>query len=95
MESNIIVTTVSEYQLNKKQVLNVHKDSQHYGIKYHCNECDYYQANTKASLKVHTASQQKGLMRDCDQCDYKVSLKHALKVKIMPRMGLAFGFGAL
>ena len=49
--------------------LKTHKRSNHKGVKYKCDQCDY-QAATGSHLKTHKRSIHKEVKYKCDQCDY-------------------------
>ena len=52
----------------QKCILARHIQSEHQGVKFVCNQCEY-QATFKGNLTKHIQSQHYGLKYVCDQCD--------------------------
>jgi hypothetical protein len=54
-------------------ILN-HKQAQHEGVRYGCNQCDY-KAPYNGQLTKHKQDQHEGVRFGCDQCEYKATIK--------------------
>ena len=61
--------------------LTLHIQSQHIGIKYACNLCDYH-ATTKSGLTLHIKSVHEGVKYACNQCDYQAATQSNLTLHI-------------
>ena len=67
-----MIHVISKQQ--KKYYLNQHKESQHEGVRYNCDQCDY-QAEPKSTLKLHKESKHEGVSYCCDKCDFQATKK--------------------
>ena len=61
-----------------------HIQSQHEGIKYACDQCDY-QATTQGNLRVHIQSKHEGIKYACDQCDQQFTKQRSLNTHIQSK----------
>ena len=59
-------------QVAKQSNLQRHIQSQHEGIKYPCDQCDY-QATEKNGLQKHNKSKHEGINYICDKCNYQAT----------------------
>jgi len=57
-------------QIGSKQMLKIHIQSQHEGVRYPCNQCEY-QATQQTHLVFHIQSKHEGIRYPCNQCDFK------------------------
>ena len=70
-----------ERVFNSKQNLSYHTKSQHEGVMYIYNQCDY-QATTQGSLRVHILAKHEGVKYACNQCDYQATTPGNLRKHI-------------
>jgi len=61
-----------EKHYGDKQMLKLHFQSSHEGVKYACNQCDY-QATQQSHLTTHIKSKHEGVKYACNQCDFQGS----------------------
>ena len=67
---------------NDWEDLIMHMKSEHEGVKYPCDQCDY-KATWKHSLKRHFKSKHVGVKHACDQCDHKATQRSDLFIHII------------
>ena len=75
-ELDIIVINASSRQLTSH--LKAHMKSEHEGVRYSCNECDY-QAMTKGVLNKHQQRKHEGLRFLCMECGKQLYSAFTLK----------------
>ena len=64
----------------------MHKQSQHEGVTYFCDQCNFKTLH-KQTLKIHKGLKHGGINFDCDQCDYKTKVKASLRLHKQSKRG--------
>jgi len=65
------------FKLRRLYALRWHKETDHEGISYHCQQCDH---NSKSPLRLqhHQQAKHDGIQFMCDKCQYKTRYKRNL-----------------
>ena len=58
--------------------LKEHKETEHEGAIYKCEQCDYNTVQT-LTLRIHIKTLHEGISYQCDQCDVRVTQMQSLK----------------
>ena len=67
--------------ISKLHFTSIHIKSQHEGVRYACDECDY-QSTKQNHLTRHIQSKHEGIKYACDQCDYQFAQQGSLRIHV-------------